>query len=166
MPRGHYLRRTRDVADRLFDKFTVDPETECWNWSGSTVCGGYGQIGMGSRQAGDLRVVNAHIASWLIHFGPIEPGLFVCHRCDNRRCVNPDHLFLGTKADNSRDMVTKGRQAVGFRLPQTKLSDEEILAIRGASGVSQLALAKRFGVSQGYVSMIRRGLLPARLTSR
>ena len=104
---------------------TVGPETRCrfwskvrkgdgcWEWAGCR-SKGYGKIALGleSGLPKGKRVVKAHRVSWLIHFGPIPDGLFVCHRCDNPPCVRPDHLYLGTCADNSRDMIRKGRGAV------------------------------------------------------
>lgn len=101
----------------------------------------------------------------MLHRG--DPGgECVLHRCDNRRCVNPEHLFLGSRTINSADKVSKGRQSTGFELPQTKLGDEQIAAIRNAQGMSQSTLAARYGVSQGYISGIRSGRLPRRLSTR
>src|SRR5688500_17705549 len=101
------------VADLFWSK--VDKTPSCWLWRGCTV-NGYGRV----RIAGVGYV--AHRAAWqLAGRGDVPDGLFVCHTCDVRNCVNPDHLFLGTKADNSRDMVRKGRSARAERLPQTRL---------------------------------------------
>lgn len=92
------------LKQRLLAKFTV-VDSGCWEYTGSLKWNGYGQIW--SRTEG--RPITAHQASWLIHFGEIEPGLEICHHCDNRKCINPAHLFKGTKSDNMKDMVAKGR---------------------------------------------------------
>jgi HNH endonuclease len=81
----------------------VDKSGECWEWTGSLGSHGYGEFGV----AGDR--VLAHRYSYELASGPIPDGLYVCHHCDNRRCVRPDHLFLGTARDNALDMVRKGR---------------------------------------------------------
>ena len=75
----------------------------CWQWTGALSKTGYGVINIQNR------TVKAHRFSWEIHRGEIPSGLVICHRCDNRRCVRPDHLFMGTVADNNRDGYRKGR---------------------------------------------------------
>lgn len=82
--------------------------TPCWQWIGGAA-GEYGGAWFERRQ--EL----AHRISWILHFGKIPGGMFVLHKCDNKLCVNPEHLFLGTQADNMRDKVEKGRQARGDR---------------------------------------------------
>lgn len=127
----------------------------CWEWTGTRGAGGYGMIWL--RQ----RVVLAHRVAWELTHGPIPDGLFVCHHCDNRPCINPAHLFLGTSADNTADRHAKGRSraALGEANGNAKLTPEDVRAIRTAfeSGVSQGALGRQYGLWQTTVSDIVRG---------
>ena len=98
------------LAERFWAKVARGSTSECWLWLGGISSTGYGSI----KRSGGARIT-AHRASWELHRGPVPDGLWVLHRCDVRRCVNPAHLFLGTRLDNIRDMDAKGRRSVGFR---------------------------------------------------
>lgn len=129
----------------------------CWLWTGTTA-NGYGRH---SLVESDVRKrLYAHRTSWSMHFGPISGRLCVLHRCDTPRCVRPDHLFLGTRAENQADMAAKGRsnkgrphKLQGEASPNAKLTTPGVLAIRAAraSGATLNALAREHGVSKKLV---------------
>lgn len=85
-----------------------ETDTGCWEYTGALDSKGYGAIGTGGRGVSD----RTHRVSWRLHRGPIPPGMFVCHSCDNPPCCNPDHLFLGTIQDNNADREQKGRNRI------------------------------------------------------
>lgn len=108
--------KARPLEERFWEKVLVGAPDECWTWTASTVNGrGYGQIGGG--KAGGMLL--AHRVSYTLHFGEIPAKdadgnrILVRHKCDNRSCVNPEHLELGTTLDNARDMVDRGRATQG-----------------------------------------------------
>ena len=134
---------------------------DCIEWQGWVGQGGYGQayIAIGPNRARFM--VRAHRMAWIAEYGSIPDGLLVCHHCDNRRCVNPEHLFLGTHKDNTADMDAKGRgvrpRLPGESNPSSKLTEAAVRDIRqqyAAGGISQSQLAAVYGVTQpliGYV---------------
>lgn len=97
-------RPRRDETERFWEK--VEKTDACWIWQSTTDEDGYGFFKV--RQP-TVRMWRAHRYSWVLHFGPIPSGLFVCHHCDTPPCVRPDHLFLGTALHNNRDSIAKGR---------------------------------------------------------
>lgn len=112
-----------NLKTRFFSKFK---QTEgCWNWEGC-LSSGYGVIGSGGNR------MKAHRVSWEIHNGKIPKQKCVCHKCDNPKCVNPDHLFLGTHQKNMDDMISKGRanKAHGEDVGLSKLTVIEVVAIK------------------------------------
>jgi len=98
-----YCPRDWTIAQRLAHYTRVDPLSGCHIWRGSTNPQGYGQLSFGGRPGG------THRWAWILRHGPIPKGLYVCHRCDDRRCCNPDHMFLGTHAENMADMKARNR---------------------------------------------------------
>lgn len=101
----------KPLEQRFWEKVNrTNNPSECWNWVASKLKHGYGKISV-SRSVWKL----SHRISWEIAFGEIPDGLFVCHKCDNPSCVNPNHLFVGTAKQNTQDMISKGRIATGER---------------------------------------------------
>lgn len=131
----------------------VHKTDDCWIWQGAIGNSGYGQVKI------DGKVQLAHRVTWTFKYG--DPGeLCVLHKCDNPPCVRPDHLFIGTKQDNSDDMVNKGRSynRHGSKNPNNKLTPEQITEIRNLKGkAKQVDIARKFGINQTHVSRIFRG---------
>jgi HNH endonuclease len=130
--------------------------TGCINWPGRKDSDGYGQLFIpglsGSR--------GVHRLFYSANKGPIPEGFCVLHSCDNRGCVNPEHLFLGTSTDKNRACVAHGRHRVlrGVAHPLHKLSEENARTIKNLKGaLSQTALARMYGISPSVVSRIQSG---------
>jgi len=130
---------------------------ECWIWTAACYPSGYGMFYLNGRLTG------AHVASWILAHSPVPRGLHICHHCDNHLCVRPDHLFIGTRSDNMRDMHSKGRGggrgACGERNGHAKLTGDQVLAIRHRfdAGERGVALATEFGITQNIVSRVVTG---------
>lgn len=128
---------------------------QCWIWTASLTSHGYGRISRDRNCS-----MYAHRVSYILHFE--DPGsLFVCHKCDNRICVNPSHLFLGTPADNTADMVKKGRgRSVAELNPASKLSADDIREIirRRNLGEMQKSIARDFPVCKSQIANIVAGI--------
>lgn len=144
----------KSLEQRFWEKVDKQKKNECWEWLAHKHSNGYGQF-----ERGKL----AHRFSWELHFGEIPKDkndrhgtFYVLHRCDNRICVNPNHLFLGTTKDNTRDMVKKGRvsrthQGRGEKQGNSKLTEEVVKIIRELykrPDLTQAILAREFNTHQ------------------
>lgn len=149
---GRYLHHT---PAELLDARTVKGP-DCWEVQGAKVGpNGYGQVFLG-REYGKLLRVYAHRLAWELTYGVIPAGQCVLHKCDNPRCVRPDHLFLGTQRDNIHDAIKKGRRNAFGR--QT-LNEQDVILIRfrAARGESLGRLAEEFGLTRHGIAGVVRG---------
>lgn len=132
-----------------------ETEDGCWEWKGHVHrTTGYGRV---REESPGKRVLSAHRASWMIHNGSIPEWAVVCHRCDNRACVNPEHLFLGTQATNIRDAADKRRMSNGENSGKAKLTDIQVDDIRkryADGGILQRELAEEFSTRQSTISQL------------
>jgi len=141
------MARKKDTKQRFEAKFIKLSVDECWEWTAGLI-DGYGQF---KNRDGGERL--AHRRSYTLYVGPIPNGMLVCHTCDNKICVNPKHLFLGTVQDNITDMVLKDRNARGERNFKAKLTDENVNEIRSLylrdsyHSSNAKELSKKFNVS-------------------
>lgn len=134
-------------AKRFWAYVSIRSENECWPWNGGKFDNGYGAFSCGIPR----RAYGAHRLSLVNSTGtPKDTTLFTLHRCDNRACVNPAHLFWGTAADNNMDRVVKGRSAIGERVNTARLTSDLVARIRArsAAGETYADLAREFGISR------------------
>lgn len=153
-------RVTTPIDDRFWAKVKGRGTDGCWEWTANQNGRGYGILFVHKKANGAPKLVYAHRFSWELHNGPIPDGLIVMHRCDNRVCINPTHLMLGTYADNSADMIAKGRSVKsgpkGTETWNAKLTEDDVRAIRQrrANGEWLKVIAADYGVSIHSVDFI------------
>jgi len=149
--------RGLSLRDRILNGSELNMTTGCWDWQRSGYANGYGQISI------DKKKWSAHRASYTAFIGDIPDGMLVCHKCDNRKCVNPDHFFLGNQKENIADMIAKGRQRTGKRIgtehKNAIFTDEDIAAIfsRILKGERTCDIARDYNTSPATIFHIKKG---------
>ncbi len=139
------------MLERFWRKVDKNGPNGCWEWTGALRWNGYGAFKL------DGKAQSSHRVAWVLINGAIPDGLLVCHTCDNRRCVDPKHLFIGTYSDNRKDALAKGRAVMpnlcGDQISWSKLTKDDIPIIRNrhASGDSYYAIAKDYPVSRASI---------------
>jgi hypothetical protein len=139
---------------KLFSRF-IENNNGCWIWQGKIGRGGYGVIRYKNK---DWR---AHRLFYYVLVGDLGGSdVVACHKCDVRTCVNPGHIWLGTREENQHDMKAKKRQAFGIKNGMAKLTVENVLEIKEQlrAGVFQKTIAAQYGVTQSSISLIQRGV--------
>ena len=149
MPKGIY-RREKSLIQRFMEKVGPPTATGCREWK-AALCGGYGILRYRNANVG------AHVAAAMAYYGVIPEGMIVCHRCDNKICVNPSHLYIGTYQENVHGALRRER-FMGAR--KVRLSTKEIAEIR-LSPLSNRKLGDQFGISYATIGSIRLGRWPA-----
>jgi len=144
----NYSKELSETIWKFIDRTNGD--AACWIWNGATVAGGYGCI----RSKGKLH--RAHRAVYELLVGPIPNGAFLLHSCDNPKCCNPKHLRPGNAKENLHDAISRNRFLVGEKSPHSKLSNEDVIAIRKerATGATGRSLSKKYGIAESEISAI------------
>lgn len=148
----------RNSEEHFWERIDRSDAAGCWPWLGPMNVSGYGCL------AHHGKTTSSHRVAWILTNGAIPDGVCVLHRCDNRPCCNPSHLFLGTNADNVADKIAKGRAVYtgspfGSRAGMAKLNEEQVTEIRQllTTGLSQEKIGLRYGVTQGAIWLIAKG---------
>jgi hypothetical protein len=151
---GHGKRKLKSLADELWSHCVVGDKDACWEWQGGKTSSGYGQLYYRMQQH------KTHRLSYELHYGPIPGGMSILHKCDNPPCCNPNHLCLGTRADNVADMCHKKRNdgPRGEECHTAKLTESDIPVIRQMreDGMTLMAIAAIYGISSDSISHVVR----------
>lgn len=147
------MKMTPNEIAKFEQNYEKGEHDKCWEWQSWCLNVGYGGFYM---RRGKRHTFMAHRLAWSIANNRDAPdGMLICHHCDNRKCVNPAHLYLGTSQDNNRDTIkrNRGNRTLGENCSWAKLTNQDVLDIR-ASTESQATIARRYGVDQGHISAI------------
>lgn len=141
------------TVEYFFNRSIPEPNSGCWIWLNAVTRNGYGAVRI------ENRTTRAHRLCYEVSRRvKLDRHIDVCHSCDVRCCVNPDHLFEGTRTDNMRDCANKGRIRIpgfkGEQAPASVLTESQVLAIRATSGKSQRSLGREYGVDKGTIACI------------
>lgn len=146
-----YYQRFKSFEDRFWEKVSVGSDDECWNWKAGLTRGGYGQF------SNKVMSNRAHRIAWHLSCGPIPTELFVLHKCDNPKCVNPNHLYLGSHGDNMNDRSVRNRcNQKGERNAGAKLNDNivrDIFALR-EEGHTHKYISDKTNIRRTHVTKI------------
>lgn len=150
----------RTLAERFWPKVQIGSADQCWPWLAPTNGAGYGTVFRGGKRQSNMAL--AHRVAFELASGQSAEGQCVCHRCDNPICCNPGHLFLGSHAENSRDMVRKGRarpgHIYGAKQHSAKLTDDLVRQLRANPPAGTMAeIGARYGLSARGINMVLRG---------
>lgn len=139
----------KSVKERFWEKVAVRNDNECWNWTGA-ICEGYGNFKI------TYKIMKAHRYSWELHNKQAIPeGMLVLHKCNNKRCVNPHHLCLGTHSDNNSDSVRDNRNKYTGRPIKLSIKDRNAIRLKYSEGnITQTVLANTYKVHQSTISDI------------
>lgn len=145
----HPVVEMKSLKDRIIDR--VEFVGDCWIWNGPTKGFGYGYMTIGSRKDGTRKTETSHRVSYIAFNGSIDDDSWVLHKCDNPRCCNPDHLYLGDRERNVKDMMDRGRlnHVFGEACQNAKLNDDDVINIRNDRYINKTpyrVLAKRYGL--------------------
>ena len=142
-----------ELLERFWSKVNILSEDECWEWKAGINSTGRGIFKINGKS------IHAHRMAWILTNGEIPNGMFICHHCDNGKCMNPKHLFVGTPADNVHDMINKGRKITlhGEDDPKSKLTEKQVIEIKQLYipyKFTQYKLAEMYNVSRSAIESI------------
>lgn len=144
--------RSKSLEDRFWEKVNKTGHDCCWTWKAACIKG-YGSIGNGKG-----KTILAHRLSWELRNGPIPTGKYILHKCDNTRCVNPEHLYVGDAVQNAKDCTSRGRAVSG----KSVITDSDVAEIfrLHVNGMSNTEIARMYGVQQPAICKVLNGKTP------